>query len=73
MTLAEAEAKLAIYEAALDTVAAGRAYSIESGGSSRSLTRQDLDEIRKTIDWLEGKITKLQATAGGNRVSYVNG
>lgn len=61
MTLAEAEAALAAWDAALRAAARGQSYSIEG----RSLTRADVPEIRRTIDWLEARIARLQRAANG--------
>ncbi len=55
ITLAQAEAKLTIWLAAEDRVAAGQSYSI----SGRSLTRADLSQIRETIDYWETKVRRL--------------
>lgn len=40
------------YKTALLTVAGGQSYTI----NGRTLTRQNLKEIRETIDWLEERI-----------------
>jgi hypothetical protein len=61
MNLAEAEAALAAWEAALIAASRGQSYSIEG----RSLTRADVGEIRRTIDWLENRIARLRRTATG--------
>lgn len=68
MTLAEAEQQLADWEAALAAAQRGKSYTIEG----RSLTRQDLGDIRETIDWLEAKVARLtRAAQGGTGVRYV--
>lgn len=65
ITLAQAEAKLQTWLDAEDAVATGQEYSI--GG--RRLSRANLDEIRKTIDYWEKKVLRL--TRGGIRVRGV--
>ena len=63
ITLAQAEAKLTTWMAALDKIAAGQSYSISSGGSSRTLTRANLDEVQRQIDYWDAKVKSL--TRGG--------
>jgi hypothetical protein len=64
ITLAQAEAKLAEYLAAETTVLSGQAYSI----AGRSLTRADLSEIRKGIEYWEAKTKSL--TRGGLKMKF---
>jgi hypothetical protein len=64
ITLAQAEAKLQTWVDAEDKVASGQSYSIKD----RSLTRADLSEIRKTIDYWEKKVKQL--SRGGMRTTY---
>lgn len=61
ITLAQAEAKLAEWMAADSAVAAGQAYNI--GG--RSLTRADALEIRKNIDYWNGRVVSLDSGRTG--------
>lgn len=61
ITLAQAEAQLALYLAAEEAVLAGQAYSI--GG--RSLTRADLSSIQKGIELWNNRATSLGASASG--------
>lgn len=63
ITLAQAEAKLTTWMAALDKIAAGQSYSISTGGSSRTLTRANLDEVQRQIDYWDAKVKSL--TRGG--------
>ena len=63
ITLAQAEAKLALWLAAEEKVATGQSYSI----AGRSLTRANLGEIRETIDYWDSKVQRL--TRGGIRVT----
>ena len=63
ITLAQAEDKLTTWMAALDKIAAGQSYSISSGGSSRTLTRANLDEVQRQIDYWDAKVKSL--TRGG--------
>lgn len=59
VTLAQAEAKLALWLAADDAVATGQAYSI----AGRSLTRTDGKLIRENIEYWEARVKRL--TRGG--------
>lgn len=55
------------YDAWLDAelaVSTGQSYSI----GSRSLTRANLAEIRKQIDYWENKVAALTITANGGRI-----
>jgi hypothetical protein len=65
ITLAEAEAKLAIWMEADDKVASGQSYSI--GG--RSLSRADAEKIQGNIKFWDRKVKEL--TNGGIKVVAV--
>ena len=58
-TLEEINATIARWKKALDACATGKSYTI----GDRSLTMHDLPEIRKTIEWLEVKRSKLMGRA----------
>ena len=60
ITLEIAEARLAEYLAAEASVLEGQAYTIFG---SRQMTRANLDEIRKGIQYWNGEITILSARA----------
>lgn len=69
-TLAEVESQLTEWKAALTAVSRNQSYSIEG----RAMTRAQLPEIRKTIDWLERKHGELSSAASGaGKVRYVSG
>ncbi|MGR9045632.1 MAG: DUF6148 family protein [Gammaproteobacteria bacterium] len=63
ITLAQAEAKLALWIAAEESVAAGQSYSI----GDRSLTRANLSDIRASITYWDQQVKRL--TRGGIRIS----
>lgn len=69
ITLAQAEAKLALWLAALDKVSEGQSYSISEGSGSRSLTRANLKDIQEQIEFWDGLVKKL--SRGGIRVRGV--
>lgn len=58
--LATAQAKLATWLAAEETVATGQSYTI--GG--RSLTRANLREIREQIEYWNNWVQRLESTGG---------
>ena len=60
MTLAQAQAQLEAWEAASLALATGQAYTI----GSRSLTRSDGSEVRKMIDFWQGRVDRLSGTCG---------
>lgn len=64
ITLAQAEAQLALYLAAEERVLAGQSYTI----NGRSLTRADLDSIQQGIDLWDRRVKRL--SRGGLRVGY---
>lgn len=55
---------LAEWKKALMLAATGKSYTIGSGATSRTLTRYDLPEIRKTISWLEGELAAIAGRRG---------
>jgi hypothetical protein len=57
ITLAQAQAKLTEYMTAESKVLAGQSYSI----GDRALTRADLEEIRKGLEYWEKKVSMLAA------------
>lgn len=63
ITLAQAEANLALWLAANAAVATSQSYSIKD----RSLTRADAGEIRQQIDYWQGWVMKLTAQSTGRR------
>lgn len=63
ITLAQAEAQLAVWLAASSAVASGQSYSIKD----RSLSRVDAGEIREQINYWQGWVTTLTASASGRR------
>lgn len=51
---------LALWKAAYRAAATGKSYSIEG----RSLTRQDLPEIRRQLSFLESELSSLEKGRG---------
>lgn len=67
ITLEQAQAQLAVWQAASSKVAAGQSYSIEDGGMRRSLTRADAAEIRKQVEFWDAKVKALTPLGAGGR------
>lgn len=68
ITLAQAEAQLALWLAASSAVASGQSYSI----NNRSLSRVDAAEIRQQLDYWDGKVKAMSRSASGyRRTRYV--
>ncbi len=63
ITLAVAEAKLTTWLNANDRIAAGQSYRI----GERILTRADLGEVRKEIEYWQSWVEKLSANRGRTR------
>lgn len=72
ISLVEAQAHLKLWldaEAAL--AASGQSYTIETGGSRRTLTRADSAQIRENISFWEAKVSRLQAGTSAPKVRLV--
>lgn len=65
ITLAQAEAKLALWMEAEERVAGGQSYAIDVDGSRRELRRADLAEIAKRIEYWNGKVAAYSRRARG--------
>ena len=66
ITLAQAEAQLAVWLAADTTVAAGQSFDI----NGRSYTKVHAREIRESIDFWDSKVKQLscQSETGGMKI-----
>jgi len=72
ITLAIAEARLTAYLDAEAAVLKNQSYDIDVDGSSRSLTRADLAEVRRGIEYWSGLTNRLSnAASGGARSRYL--
>lgn len=68
ITLAEAKTALAAWMTADAQLASGaQSYRINTGSTERQLTRADAAEIRRNIEFWDGKVREL-AGGGGIRV-----
>jgi hypothetical protein len=64
ITLAQAEAKLALWMEAEEKVASGQSYQI----GARALRRADLNMIAERITYWESKVEQLTASGGRSGV-----
>lgn len=64
ITLAQAEAKLALWLEAEDRIASGQSYTI----GERTLQRADLDAVRKSITFWDGQVKALSNSGAGLRI-----
>ena len=65
ITLAQAEAKLAVWLAAEEALATSQSYEIEVEGNRRQLTRADLAEVGKRVTYWNNMVQRLSGIAGG--------
>lgn len=71
ITLALAEAQLAMWLAADEAVAKGQSYSVSGSSGSRTVTRADAATITEKINFWDRKVQQLQAgSSGGSRVRH---
>jgi hypothetical protein len=74
ITLAQAEAQLALYLAAEEAVLSGQSYRIQTAGGERELRRANLAEIQQGIKTWNERAQTLGATSlGRNRVVVPRG
>jgi len=72
ITLEQAQAKLTAWMAAEEALATSQSYTITVDGNTRSLTRADLGEVGKRIDYWDRKVKALsRAASGRSRVRYM--
>ena len=70
ITLEMAEARLAEWLKADEAVATSQSYTISTADGSRSLTRANVAEIRKQIDYWQGHVNRL-STRSRRRTRYL--
>ena len=59
LTLQTAQEMLNLWIEAEKKITVGQSYSIDTGGSSRSLTRANLKEVRESIEYWEARCAEL--------------
>ena len=65
ITLAQAEAQLALYLDAEAKVLTGQSYEIDINGNRRRLTRANLGEIRAGVETWNARVMQLTSRAAG--------
>lgn len=65
ITLAQAEAKLALWMAAEDALATSQSYEIEVEGNRRQLTRANLKEVSAMVDKWNSRVIALSGRSAG--------
>ncbi len=65
ITLAQAEAKLALWMAAEDALATSQSYEIDVEGNRRQLTRADLKTVSAMIDKWNARVIALSGRSSG--------
>lgn len=62
-TSAELDEQITAFKAALLAVSKGKSFRMNTGGSDRTWTSEDLPEIRATLQWLANEKSALLGTA----------
>ena len=70
-TLAEIEEYLTLAKAAYKKTFDANNYSISSGGNSRSIGRQKMEDLLNQIKYWEGEKTKVQNGTTGIPVKFI--
>ena len=68
LDLATATRKLDLWLEAEEALAVSQSYTINQGGISQQITRADLSEVAKRIDYWQAKVNQL---SGASRVRHV--
>lgn len=63
-TPTELAEQIAAYKAALLALATHKSYTINTGAGSRTVTKQDLPEIRNTLEYLKREQAELSGQHG---------
>jgi hypothetical protein len=72
ITLAIAQAQLELWLNASTAAAGSQSYAIDVDGSRRELARVSAAEIRKNIDYWNGKVIELsRRSSGRSRSRYI--
>lgn len=73
ITLEQAQTQLAAYLAASEKISQNQSYEIDTGNGRRKLTRADLAEVQKSIEFWDRKVKELTpaATGGKRRTRFV--
>ncbi len=61
---------LAKWKTAYESVVTGKSYTINTGGTSRSLTRQDADTILKHIEYWQREVDRAESGQRGLNIRF---
>ena len=70
-TLTEIDEQLSAYKAGLLKLATAQSTEIDVAGFHRKVTRADLPELRKTIEWLGAERASLDNSTGVSRINVM--
>ncbi|KRA44689.1 DUF6148 family protein [Devosia sp. Root635] len=65
ITVERAQAMLDLWLAAEEALATSQSYTIQTDGSSRTLTRADLKHVGERVTYWQGKLTAAERRASG--------
>lgn len=65
ITVERAQAMLDLWLAAEEALATSQSYTIQTDGSSRTLTRADLKEVGERVSYWQGKLRDAERRAAG--------
>lgn len=68
ITLEFAQSRLDAYLAAEEAALAGKSYTFTGADGGRTVTRQDLEAIRKGIETWDARVKRLSSGNGGIRL-----
>ena len=65
ITVERAQAMLDLWLAAEEALATSQSYTIQTDGSSRTLTRADLKQVGERVSYWQGKLASAERRASG--------
>ena len=65
ITVERAQAMLDLWLAAEEALATSQSYTITTDGSSRTLTRANLEEVGKRVSYWQGRLREAERRASG--------
>ncbi len=69
-TLSEATEFYTLWKDAYIALAAGKSYTISTGGTNRSLTRQDLPNVKAEMQYWKNQIDKINNNQSGIKKKF---
>jgi len=63
-TSAELDTQIAAFKQAMLDVAGGKRVRLNTGGTDREVTSEDLPELRKQLEWLQAERVRLSVGHG---------